>query len=126
MADAHVAWTRAALALCLLGILDGEEKSYGYALLGRLADAGLEGVKAATLYPALARLEEESAVEIEWGAGEGGPGRKYYRITEEGRARLRRDQAAWGDFTRTVASLLGKGKGDDSGEHTRDAHDAGG
>ncbi|WP_447038958.1 PadR family transcriptional regulator [Streptomyces sp. DSM 118878] len=102
-------WVRAALPLCLLGILDGEPQSYGYALLSRLADAGLTGVKAATLYPALTRLEEEGAVEVEWGAGEGGPGRKYYRITEEGRARLRRDQAAWGDFTRTVDSLLTEG-----------------
>ncbi|WP_055703322.1 MULTISPECIES: PadR family transcriptional regulator [Streptomyces] len=115
MADAHTPWTRAALPLCLLGILDAEAKSYGYALLSRLADAGLDGVKAATLYPALTRLEEEGSVEVEWGAGEGGPGRKYYRITEEGRARLRRDQAAWGDFTRTVATLLGKGE-----EHGQD------
>ncbi|MEU5579486.1 PadR family transcriptional regulator [Streptomyces huasconensis] len=118
MPDAHTPWTRAALPLCLLGTLNGEEKSYGYALLTRLADAGLHGIRAATLYPALARLEEEGAVEVEWGAGEGGPGRKYYRITEEGRARLRRDQAAWGDFTRTVASLLGKG--DDSGQAADD------
>ncbi|MEU5901399.1 MULTISPECIES: PadR family transcriptional regulator [Streptomyces] len=100
------AWTRATLPLCLLGILDGEPKSYGYALLSRLGDAGLDGVKPATLYPALTRLEEEGAVEVEWGAGDGGPGRKYYRITEEGQARLRRDQAAWGNFSRTVASLL--------------------
>ncbi|MFG2653270.1 PadR family transcriptional regulator [Streptomyces sp. NPDC048436] len=106
MPVAHASWTRAALPLCLLGILDREEKSYGYALLSRLADAGMDGVKAATLYPALTRLEEEGAVEVEWGAGEGGPGRKYYRITGEGRKRLRRDQAAWGEFSRTVAVLL--------------------
>ncbi|MFF3643836.1 PadR family transcriptional regulator [Streptomyces sp. NPDC002564] len=106
MTVAPTAWTRAALPLCLLGILDAEPRSYGYALLSRLGDAGLDGVKAATLYPALARLEEAGAVEVEWGAGDGGPGRKYYRITEQGRARLRRDQAAWGDFSRTVASLL--------------------
>lgn len=104
---ANPAWTRAALPLCLLGVLETEERSYGYALLSRLADAGLVGVKAATLYPALTRLEEEGAVAIEWGAGEGGPGRKYYRITDEGRARLRRDRAAWRDFTATVGTLAG-------------------
>ncbi|MEV7190779.1 PadR family transcriptional regulator [Streptomyces sp. NPDC093510] len=114
MAVSNAAWTRAALPLCLLGVLDGEEKSYGYALLSRLGEVGLGGVKAATLYPALARLEEEGAVEVEWGAGDGGPGRKYYRITEEGRARLRRDQAAWGAFSRTVDSLLpAQEKGDE-------------
>ncbi|WP_248503266.1 PadR family transcriptional regulator [Streptomyces sp. D2-8] len=87
-------------------MLDAEEKNYGYALLSRLSAAGLESVKPATLYPALARLEEEGAVEIEWGAGEGGPGRKYYRITDKGRERLRRDSTAWHDLNSTVASLL--------------------
>jgi PadR family transcriptional regulator, regulatory protein PadR len=101
----NTAWTRAALPLCLLGVLDSEEKSYGYALLSRLADAGLTTVKAATLYPALTRLEEQGAVEIEWGAGEGGPGRKYYRITEAGRERLRQERAAWRAFTGAVGSL---------------------
>ncbi|WP_217206701.1 PadR family transcriptional regulator [Streptomyces sp. AC550_RSS872] len=110
----NTSWTRAVLPLCLLGVLDAEEKNYGYALLNRLGEAGLEGVKPATLYPALTRLEEEGAVEIEWGAGEGGPGRKYYRITEEGRKRLRRDSAAWRDLNSTVASLLGDLTGGES------------
>ncbi|MET8981554.1 PadR family transcriptional regulator [Streptomyces sp. NPDC004539] len=111
MAAASTAWTRAVLPLCLLGVLDTEERDYGYALLSRLDEAGLSGIKPATLYPALARLEEEGAVEIEWGAGDGGPGRKYYRITEEGRARLRRDSAAWHELNDVVGALL---KGDRS------------
>lgn len=107
-------WTRTVLPLCLLGVLDAEGESYGYALLSRLSDAGLENVKPAALYPALTRLEEEGAVEIEWGAGDGGPGRKYYRITEEGRSRLRRDRVVWRGFTATVTSLLA-----DGGDHTK-------
>ncbi|MFD9860801.1 PadR family transcriptional regulator [Streptomyces alboflavus] len=103
----HTAWTRAALPLCLLAILDTEKQSYGYALLNRLTTAGLDGVKAATLYPALTRLEEDGSVEIEWGAGEGGPGRKYYRITDAGRARLHHDRTAWAAFTHSVAALTG-------------------
>ncbi|WP_344534144.1 PadR family transcriptional regulator [Streptomyces albiaxialis] len=101
-------WTRAVLPLCLLGVLADEERSYGYALLGRLTDAGLANVKAATLYPALTRLEEEGSVDVEWGAGEGGPGRKYYRITETGRARLRDEGAAWARFAATVGTLVGE------------------
>ncbi|MDH2387569.1 PadR family transcriptional regulator [Streptomyces sp. HNM0663] len=100
------AWMRGVLPLCLLSVLDSEDRSYGYALLGRLSDAGLENIKAATLYPALTRLEEEGAVEVEWGAGDGGPGRKYYRITERGRARLHGDEAAWRAFAATVESVL--------------------
>ncbi|WP_267244189.1 PadR family transcriptional regulator [Streptomyces sp. PR69] len=100
------AWTRGVLPLCLLSVLDSEDRSYGYALLSRLSDAGFENVKAAALYPALTRLEEEGAVEVEWGAGEGGPGRKYYRITDRGRARLRGEGAAWRAFAATVESVL--------------------
>ncbi|MBJ3806918.1 helix-turn-helix transcriptional regulator [Streptomyces flavofungini] len=88
-------------------MLDTEKQSYGYALLNHLATAGLHGVKAATLYPALTRLEEDGSVEIEWGAGEGGPGRKYYRITDAGRARLHHDRTAWASFTHSVATLTG-------------------
>ncbi|MEI5099246.1 PadR family transcriptional regulator [Streptomyces sp. PmtG] len=121
-AGVPAAWTRAALPLCLLGVLDTEERGYGYALLGRLAEAGLTGVKAATLYPALTRLQEEGAVEIEWGAGDGGPGRKYYRITEAGRLRLRRERDAWQAFTGAVAALAAPADGT---AHARGENDHG-
>ncbi|MEU2793973.1 PadR family transcriptional regulator [Streptomyces sp. NPDC007100] len=99
------AWTRALLQMCLLGVLESEGASYGYALLARLSAAGLETVKPATLYPALTRLAEEGMVEIRWAAGENGPGRKYYSITEQGRARLEDQRRAWGNFKTTVTAL---------------------
>ena len=110
MAVPHPAWVRACLQLCLLGVLEAEGPSYGYALLNRLSTAGLGNVKPATLYPALARLAEEGAVEVQWAAGEAGPGRKYYLITEEGRGRLEEQRTAWKDFSTTVTALTG-GKG---------------
>ncbi|WP_260476508.1 PadR family transcriptional regulator [Streptomyces sp. WAC 06783] len=99
------AWTRALLQLCLLGVLESEGASYGYALLARLSAAGLDTVKPAALYPALARLAEEGMVGIRWAAGENGPGRKYYSITQQGRARLEDQRRAWGDFKATVTVL---------------------
>jgi PadR family transcriptional regulator PadR len=101
------AWVRACLQLCLLGVLEAEGPSYGYALLNRLSTAGLGNVKPATLYPALARLAEEGAVEVQWAAGEAGPGRKYYLITGEGRRRLEEQRTAWKDFSTTVTALTG-------------------
>ncbi|MGA5133175.1 PadR family transcriptional regulator [Streptomyces olivoreticuli] len=103
----QAAWARAFLQLCLLGVLEAEGASYGYALLNRLSVAGLDTVKPATLYPALARLAEEDAVEVEWAAGESGPGRKYYRITDEGRRRLDEQRRAWSEFNATVTALAG-------------------
>ncbi|MEU6735901.1 PadR family transcriptional regulator [Streptomyces physcomitrii] len=107
MSPSHGAWIRACLQLCLLGILDGEGESYGYALLNRLAEAGLDGVKPATLYPALTRLAEEGAVAVRWSPGESGPGRKYYALTDRGRARLAADRSDWQDFITTVGTLTG-------------------
>ncbi|MET7638549.1 PadR family transcriptional regulator [Streptomyces sp. NPDC005438] len=107
MASSQGAWTRACLQLCLLGVLEAEGESYGYALLNRLSQAGLDGVKPATLYPALTRLAEEGAVAIRWSPGEQGPGRKYYAITAEGRDRLQADRVDWQHFTSTVATLTG-------------------
>ncbi|GGU51657.1 MULTISPECIES: PadR family transcriptional regulator [Streptomyces] len=105
MASPQGAWARALLQLCLLGVLESEGPSYGYALLGRLSAAGLDTVKPATLYPALTRLAEEGTVEIRWAAGESGPGRKYYSITEKGRSLLGDQRRAWGDFKTTVTAL---------------------
>ncbi|MFC8129782.1 PadR family transcriptional regulator [Streptomyces sp. NPDC057302] len=110
MAEVSSAWLRAALPLCLLGMLERGE-SYGYALLQELGAAGLTNAKAATLYPALTRLEEEGAVDIRWSAGEGGPGRKYYRLTEAGRERLVVEYRAWRHFDGVVTALAGGAEG---------------
>jgi PadR family transcriptional regulator, regulatory protein PadR len=102
------AWLRAALPLCLLGLLEQGE-SYGYALLQRLGEAGMTSVKPATLYPALNKLEEDGSVEIRWSAGEGGPGRKYYRLTEAGRERLTAEYRAWRELDAMVNGLVAEG-----------------
>ncbi|MFE6160772.1 PadR family transcriptional regulator [Streptomyces sp. NPDC056486] len=121
MPEFSSAWLRAALPLCLLGMLERGE-SYGYALLQELGAAGLANAKAATLYPALTRLEEEGAVDIRWSAGEGGPGRKYYSLTESGRERLAVEYHAWRDFHGVVTALAGPEDQRELGEHD-DAHE---
>ena len=97
-------WLRGVLGVCVLRILlDGP--SYGYAITQRLAEAGLGTVKGGTLYPLLGRLEEAGHVEVEWRPGEGGPGRKFYALTEQGRAEAGEQSARWADFTTTTRSL---------------------
>lgn len=77
-------WLKGVLELCLLGVLSGGE-AYGYEIAQQLQAAGLGEIKGGTLYPRLSALETAGLVEIEWRAGEGGPGRKYYRLTPLGR-----------------------------------------
>lgn len=97
-------WVRGVLGVCVLRVLlDGP--NYGYAITQRLAAASLGDVKGGTLYPLLGRLEEAGYVEVEWRAGEGGPGRKYFSLTDDGRTHVRSLASHWAAFTTTTREL---------------------
>ncbi len=98
-------WLRGVLELCVLRAL-ADGPTYGYAIAAELAEAGLGEIKGGTLYPLLGRLEKNALVTVEWRAGDGGPGRKYFALTETGRAALREGSAQWADFAATVAAHL--------------------
>ncbi|ALU38719.1 PadR family transcriptional regulator [Kocuria flava] len=106
----HSEWLRGVLGLCVLRTLAGGP-SYGYAIATALAEAGLGEVKGGTLYPLLARLEKNALVTVEWRAGEGGPGRKYFALTEAGRAELEQGTARWRTFAATVTGHLSPADG---------------
>ncbi len=99
-------WLRGVLEMAVLRVLATEPASYGYAISVALERHGLGAVKGGTLYPLLARLEQAAHVETRWEAGDGGPGRKYYTITDSGRAHLASASAAWCEFAETTASFL--------------------
>lgn len=98
-------WLRGVLDVCVLRIL-ADGPTYGYAIAARLADGGLGAIKGGTLYPLLGRLESGGLVTVEWRAGEGGPGRKYYDLTPAGRDELARRAALWDGFSRTTRDLV--------------------
>jgi PadR family transcriptional regulator PadR len=98
-------WLKGVLELCVLAVV-AEGETYGYAIAQRLERVGLGQVKGGTLYPILLRLEQDNLVTSAWGAGQGGPGRKFYRITEAGTAELRVRCDDWHAFTATAAALL--------------------
>lgn len=94
-------WLRGILGMCVLKVLEGGP-TYGYAIISSLADAGLGDIKGGTLYPLLTRFENRGLVSIEWRAGEGGPGRKYFALTAEGKRELAVLTKQWGQFTQTI------------------------
>lgn len=97
-------WMRGVLELAVMRVLR-EGPSYGYAIAGRLREAGLGEPKGGTLYPLLTRLEASGDVVTGWRAGDGGPGRKYFAITPAGRDRFDRLSERWRDFV-TVTSFI--------------------
>lgn len=86
----------ASAAPLVLSILN-EGSSYGYAILKRVSDLS-EGELAwseGLLYPLLHRLERQGHVHSFWQSSETGRKRKYYEITDDGRAALADHQDQW-------------------------------
>ena len=98
-------WLRGVLELCVLRTVSAGP-TYGYAITADLAAAGLGDIKGGTLYPLLTRLEKNGLVTTEWRAGEGGPGRKYFTLTDAGRTELEQGTAQWHAFTSLVGAHL--------------------
>lgn len=98
-------WLRPLIEVCVMQTI-AAGPTYGYAIATELDIAGLGSLKGGTLYPLLARLERADLVHTYWGAGEGGPGRKFYELSPAGRDRLTQLVASWGAFTETVGAYL--------------------
>lgn len=98
-------WMRGVLAVAVLAVLT-RGQAHGYAIAAALAAAGLGTVKGGTLYPLLGRLETAGHVEAQWQPGEGGPGRKVYLLTRQGRHHLADEARRWARFTGTIRGLI--------------------
>jgi PadR family transcriptional regulator, regulatory protein PadR len=64
-------------------------------------------VEEGTLYPALWRLESKGLLEAEWGLSENNRKAKFYRLTPEGRRRLRHEVKVWEAYASAVGKVLG-------------------
>ena len=85
-----------------------EKPMYGYQIVKELQtrSEGYFNLEQGTLYPALHRLEKDSLVESRWEVVEDGPSRKYYHITDTGKAELEKSVRQWSDFSRNLLKLL--------------------
>lgn len=102
----------------LLLALIAEEPCYGYEMVQKLSEQGLELVSEGSIYPVLKRLEHDSLIESYFVPSEMGPNRKYYRISPLGKIQLEQWKKEWYSFSRSVQQVLQKGVADDDGERT--------
>lgn len=85
-----------------------EHDSYGY-LINKEIMAKTQSMielKDATLYSAFRRLERDGLVSTYWGDEETGARRRYYSITEAGRATYQQYKADWEKSKEMIDSLL--------------------
>lgn len=104
--DRESQWLKGVLDLAVLAVLERERSAYGYTIVESLAEAGLPGIKGGTLYPLLARLDDEGLVESSWVNGGSGPARKYFALTPAGHAALDLGRTGWSDFVVRATSAL--------------------
>jgi PadR family transcriptional regulator PadR len=84
------------------------ESMHGYGIGVRLEQVskGVFQVNAGSLFPALRRLERDALISGEWRVTENNRRAKYYTLTTQGRAKLKRETRDWGVQTTAIARIL--------------------
>jgi PadR family transcriptional regulator, regulatory protein PadR len=84
------------------------EPMHGYGIGVRLGQIsrGVFHVNAGSLFPALRLLERDGLIVGEWGTSENNRRAKYYKLTADGRARLKRETRDWDLQTSAIARIL--------------------
>jgi PadR family transcriptional regulator PadR len=96
---------KGALELCVLALLSRGD-GYAYEIASRLTQA--IGMGEGTIYPLMRRLQNDGLVETYLVESPAGPPRKYYRLTEPGRASFAAQKAAWASFSQAMQEILGE------------------
>jgi PadR family transcriptional regulator PadR len=98
---------KGALKLCVLALLS-QHDSYAYDIASQLSES--IGMGEGTIYPLMRRLQNDRLVETYLVESQTGPSRKYYRLTEAGKASFASQKAAWSSFSSAVQGILGGAK----------------
>ena len=92
------------LELCVLALLSSHD-NYAYEIASRLAE-GID-MGEGTIYPLMRRMQSDGLVETYLVESPSGPPRKYYKLTEAGKASFVAQKAEWAAFSRAVENILG-------------------
>jgi PadR family transcriptional regulator PadR len=103
----QVQMKKGVLDLCVLALLSRSD-AYGYEIASRLA--GGIGMGEGTIYPLMRRMQADGLVETYLVESPSGPSRKYYRLTDTGRATFQTQRTEWTAFSAAVDAILGGGQ----------------
>lgn len=91
------------LEFCILSILSKNDH-YASEILDTLKGGKMIVVEG-TIYPLLTRLKNSGLLEYRWEESTSGPPRKYYKITEAGKASLAELSTSWKALTTAVNKI---------------------
>lgn len=82
---------------------------HGYGIQKAIHASSTEAleIEFGSLYPALKRLEMKGWIASKWETSEFNKRAKYYRLTPEGKKRLREEHAEWRAFAAAVGRVMG-------------------
>jgi len=92
------------LELCILSII-AEQDAYASDIIEKLKEAKLIIVEG-TLYPLLTRLKNDGLTTYRWEESNSGPPRKYFQITDIGKAVLNDLKIGWQELAVAVETII--------------------
>ena len=98
-------------------LLDAIVLAYGYKITQDVR--GVLDISESTLYPVLRRLQKDDCLEV-YDQAYAGRNRRYYKLTEKGRAQLNLYKIEWKNYSTKIGSMFEDvGRNADSG-HMRE------
>jgi PadR family transcriptional regulator PadR len=92
------------LEFCILSVIDRQE-AYTSDIVERLKQANLLVVEG-TLYPLLSRLKNNGLLAYRWQESQDGPPRKYFCLTDEGKALLDQLRKEWNSINQSIQNII--------------------
>src|SRR5215472_10107209 len=107
MSDKTDVWL-GTLTLMILKTLEGMGPLHGYGIARRIEQISGDvlSLNYGTVYPALLKLEQEGAIESEWGVSDNNRKAKYYKLTRAGRKQSEREVRDWQQAQMILAKFL--------------------
>ncbi len=107
MGDKADVW-QGTLALMVLKTIEAMGPLHGYGIARRIEQTSGDrlSLNYGTLYPALLKLEQEGAIDSEWGLSENNRRAKFYRLTRAGKRQLAKEQREWAQTTEILGRFL--------------------
>lgn len=93
------------LEYCILSILSRED-SYAPKIIAELKASEMIVVEG-TLYPILTRQKNQGLLSYRWEESPQGPPRKYYMLTDKGRAALAELDHSWEEISEQIRKIRG-------------------
>ncbi len=92
--------------LILRTLLWGPQHGYAVAQTIRAQSSDVLQVEAGSLYPALQRLAKKGWVTAKWGQTEANQRAKFYRLTQDGKKQLLREESRWTELVNAISRVM--------------------